>query len=198
MPETHPDEIELLELVEGERTDLADHVASCAECAERVRLLEAGRDALRAAPLLELPAERQAELIRRLPAQERERRFAWRPLAVVVALAALVATVAALAIVNSGGRTSEEGAGMAGGEAGGGAELAPTTAQDTGGDAAKAQPLASVAGDPKEVAADLRDRGFNARVRRDRVVVLSSDPEAVRTALAARKAGDVRVFVRNP
>jgi hypothetical protein len=51
----HPDELELLAFAEGEGEDLRAHVDSCAECSRAVAQARAGRDALRAAGLVEPP-----------------------------------------------------------------------------------------------------------------------------------------------
>src|SRR5215218_226978 len=111
MAGTHPDEHALLDYVDGERDPaVAEHVESCPPCVEHVRLLEAGRDALRSAPLLELGEERRKAMVAALP----ERRDLWRPLrgrlgsaAAAAAALVLVAGIVALATLAGGGGRSD-------------------------------------------------------------------------------------------
>ena len=60
MAEKHPDELELLSFVEEEldddaRHEVAEHLVACRSCTDQVRRLEAGREALRAAPAPRAP-----------------------------------------------------------------------------------------------------------------------------------------------
>src|ERR671937_154215 len=101
---THPEDADLFDYVEGElpperRDTLEVHLASCAQCAEHVARVRAGREALREAQFLQLPPRRRDAIFQNLPAQ----RVSARPspalapkklLAVLVAIAALVAVVA--------------------------------------------------------------------------------------------------------
>ena len=59
MAERHPDELDLLDLVEGElpraaQGSVAAHVEGCARCSEVVRQLRAGRGALHSSCVLQL------------------------------------------------------------------------------------------------------------------------------------------------
>ena len=212
MAEKHPDELELLAYVEEELTaeasrDVGEHLVACRACAESVRRLEAGRGALRASPLLELPANVREETIARLP----ERRDPWRPfrpvrrailVAAPIAAAAAFVGVFVFAAVQLGGGSDEE-AGDAGeaaqveDAAGGGADTGRAEDSDT-----RAQSLAqpgelvrSVAGPPAEVVRVLRREGIPAEVV-EGVVVADSRAGEVEAALAGRAAGPVDVFVR--
>src|SRR5918996_2268514 len=137
MAEKPPDELELLSYVEEElpadaRRDVVEHLVACRACAESVRRLEAGRDALRSSPLLELPEERRREAITGLP----ERRDPWRPfrpvrrailVAAPVAAAAAFVGVFVLAATQLGGGGDESEGGEAAqmaedADAGGGGE----------------------------------------------------------------------------
>ena len=216
MAARHPDEPTLLAYVEGELTAvergaLAAHVAACPECSEQVRLLEAGRAALVAAPLLELPEERRRALLRRLP--DRPQRFGFLEpfrhglMRGVPALAALllVAVFVAFATQLGGGGDddSREGAG------GGGEAAATAPAQTEGAQAGteegaaqdSARPLAGlrvvrrVAGPPREVAQLLRQSGHPAVVRKG-AVVAEGRPGEIRAALEGLPRGPVRVYVR--
>ncbi|MGH3034896.1 MAG: hypothetical protein ACRDON_10160, partial [Gaiellaceae bacterium] len=115
MTGTHPDELALLGYVEEGPHDAAvgEHLTACAACAEKVRLLEAGRDALRSAPLLELSEERRARILAALP----PRRAPWAPFAPlkrvltvaapVAAAGALVAVFVAVGTLGGGGGDEE-------------------------------------------------------------------------------------------
>jgi hypothetical protein len=200
----HPDEHALLAYADGERDHaVAEHVADCAACAEQVRLLEAGRDALRSAPLLELGEERRRELISSLP-ERRERRAAFSrrlgPAAVAAAALVLVAGIVALATLAGGeGGGDEEGGGATPAlesdrAAGGGDESAPTgtTPQTL---SALGAPVRRVQGPVEEVIRLLQGQGIPA-VRRDGSVVAVGDRDDVRAALAGRPRGRVAVYVR--
>jgi hypothetical protein len=211
MAEKHPDELELLSYVEEElpadaRRDVVEHLVACRACAESVRRLEAGRDALRASPLLDLPEDVRQAALAGLP----ERRDPWRPfrpvrrailVAAPVAAAAAFVGVFVFAAVQLGGG---DDAGSEGGEAaqvedaaGGGADTAQ--AEDAGTSAqaleTRGPPVVSVAGPPAEVVRVLRREGIPAEVVEGAVVADSRAGE-VEAALADRPAGPVDVFVR--
>jgi anti-sigma factor RsiW len=208
MAEKHPDELALLAYVEDdgsaeERAAVADHLGACAACAESVRLLEAGRAALRAAPLLELPDERREAILAALP----ERRDPWRifrparrslVVAAPVAAAAALVLVFVLAGVPGGGGDREESAAVA--EEGGGQDAELEQAQE---DAAGAAPssapegtlLRSVEGPAREVVRLLEEAGIPAEVVGGRVVATGAERD-VRAALEGRPAGGVDVYVR--
>jgi anti-sigma factor RsiW len=212
MAEKHPDELELLSYVEEElpadtRRDVVEHLVACRACAESVRRLEAGRDALRASPLLELPEERRREVLAGLP----ERRDPWRPFRPVrraILVAAPVAAVAAFvgvfvfAAVQAGGDGGDaDSAGEAAQvqDAGGGdaAETGRAEDADTSAQTLQTQgpPVVSVAGPPAEVVRVLRREGIAAEVV-DGAVVADSRAGEVEAALADRRAGPVEVYVR--
>lgn len=198
--ETHPHDIELFEYVENElpqrrREEIAAHLATCSACAEQVELATAGRDALRGEGLLELPEERREEILRNLPAREPERapgerrvfspRLAFAALAGVLVLAAMIGI-----LVTSNGSSGEESSAGA------------TAADASGGGVAEAtqSPQAKLfaTGPAAAVAEDLRAKGFDAAVQKDRVVVHGATKQKVREALADRGPGDVEVVVKNP
>lgn len=205
MAGTHPDEHALLDYVDGERHPaVAEHVESCPACVERVRLLEAGREALRSAPLLELGEERRKAMIAALP----ERRDLWRPLrgrlgpaAAAAAALVLVAAVVALATLagGGGGRSDDEGAGGGGAapqalESGGG-ETRGTATTGTRATLDVGAPVRRVRGPVEEVVRLLRGHGIPA-VRRDGSVVAVGDRDEVLATLAGRPRGRVAVYVR--
>ena len=216
----HPDDLELFEYVEGEldetrRPDVAAHVAACERCAEEVRLLEAGKQALREAPFLELPTGARDALLRGLPRQPRAERpsfrFARRRLLTALAPVAVVVAVVVV-LTNTGGNGSERGAAPApsalseqmksSGQAKGTAEAAPQAqapadqgAPSVQAAAPPAAPIRSVAGPAEDVVAFLRKFGFEARVAAGRVEVRSADAAAVERALTDRPAGDVAVVL---
>jgi outer membrane biosynthesis protein TonB len=119
----HPEDLELFEYVEGEleeprRLEVEIHLSSCGQCAEEVRLLETGKAALRAAPLLSLSEERRRLIFAGLPRQTERRPLVLSPKRLIailtpVAAAALVAGV----LVSTGGGDNERLAGPAVGEA---------------------------------------------------------------------------------
>ncbi len=217
----HPDDLTLLAYVEEELTavergSLAAHVAACVDCAERVRLLETGRQALRAAPPLELSEARRQALLRRLP-ERRDWRSFLEPFSVglrraVPALVGLllVAGVVALATqVELGGDDDEAGqpAQVAEEEAGGGgeAEGAQTDAtrqQEATGDDDLPQHflggtlVRQVQGPPRAVARLLRQIGYPAQVQEGAVVVSADTIEEIRVLLEPRADGPVPVYVR--
>jgi anti-sigma factor RsiW len=196
--ETHPDEIQLLDYVEGDldtasRGVVEAHLAGCAECAEQISRLEAGREALRGAPMLEAPVG----LLGELPEQARPARRTFRPgraLAILAPVAAIAGVVAIVATTNPGGGDQSEEAGRAaatmaaGVEEGGGEEGAPTQALD-------AAVVRSVAGPPNEVVQVLLAKGLDARRLDDRVEVRGTTRERVEVALADRPNGPVAVVI---
>ncbi|TMJ97959.1 MAG: hypothetical protein E6G67_01725 [Actinobacteria bacterium] len=190
MTENHPEELELLAYADGELADperVAAHVQACEQCGEQLRLLEDARTALREAPLLELPAERRAQILHDLP-ERPERRRLRMPVGALAAAAALLliaGSVALFTMVGGNGGGGGGSASEAAGQAGGGAK-----AVDTG--ALRAPELGPLVG----VASFLRSRGFDARVEAGQVVVRNARPEDVRRALLGRGHGSVRVVVR--
>lgn len=203
MTETHPDELALLAYLEEEPRDpaVAEHLTACPACGEKVRLLEAGRDALRSAPLLELSEERRARILEALPPR-RDPWTAFRPLRRVLTVAAPVAAAAALvavfvAVGTLGGGGDEQSAGE--GAATATMEAAAPQAEDAEGggtELLRAPPLRRVQGPAREIARELRAKGFAARLEKDSVVVTGADPAEVELALRDRPAGAVAVFVR--
>lgn len=192
--ETHPDEIQLLDYVEGDldtasRGVVEAHLAGCAECAEQIARLEAGREALRAAPMLEAPAG----LLGELPEQARPARRSFSPgrvIAVLAPVAAIAGVVAIVATTNpKEGGGDEAGARAVAAETaqaqeGGGQELAP---------AFDAAVVRSVAGPARDVLQVLLAKGFDARRLDGRVEVRGATPERVETALEDRPNGPVEV-----
>lgn len=210
MAEKHPDELELLSYVEEElladaRRDVVEHLVACRGCAESVRRLEAGRDALRASPLLELPEERRREVLTGLP----ERRGPWRPfrpvrrailVAAPVAAAAAFVGVFVFAAVQAGGDGGDaDSAGEAAQvqDAGGGAEAERAQGADTGVQTLTQQGelVRSVAGPPAEVVRILRREGISTEVVEGAVVADAGAGE-VDAALGGRASGPVEVYVR--
>jgi hypothetical protein len=201
MAGTHPDEHALLDYVDGEREPaVAEHVSSCPTCTERIRLLEAGRNALRSAPLLELGEERRREMLVGLPerAERRSRVFArLGPAAAAAAALVLVAGIVALAtLAGGGGEGSEEGGGAVGGGGGAAQEAQPGTAT-TGARAAQdvGEPVRRVQGPANAVLRLLHRRGIPA-VLRDGSVLAKADREDVQLALKDRPPGAVVVYIR--
>ena len=175
MAEKHPDELELLSFVEeeldgGTRQDVAEHLVACRACADQVRRLEAGREALQSAPLLELPDDRHAEIMASLP----ERRDPWRlfrpakralVIAVPVAAAAALVGVFVLGGTQLGDGGDEEAATPAAeadanmrDQAGGAEEVAPQL------DLPGATLVRSVEGPAGAVVQTLEAAGITARV----------------------------------
>jgi anti-sigma factor RsiW len=196
---THPDDIELFEYVEDDlprvrRDEIAAHLATCSVCAERVELATMGRQSLRGAGLLELPARRRDETLKSLPAQSRSpgERRAFSPKLVLAGLVGLLATAAVIGALvystsNRGSNESSAGGAVAGETSGGGTAEALTGQADL-----------SARGSAADVAKDLRDKGFRAIVQKDRVVVHGATKQQVREALADRGPGDVEVVLKNP
>ncbi|MGH3024560.1 MAG: anti-sigma factor family protein [Gaiellaceae bacterium] len=214
MTDKHPDELALLAYVEEElaaddRREVVEHLVACRSCAESVRRLEAGRTALRAAPLLDLPEGRREELVAALP----ERRDPWRPFrpvrralvvaAPVAAAAAFVGVFVLATQLDLGGGDDDSGdageAAQVAEDAGGGAEMERT---DTGGADTSAKALdapgtlvRSVAGPPAEVVRLLEAEGIAAEVVEGAVVAEGRAGE-VEAALEGRAAGPVDVYVK--
>lgn len=209
----HPSEPTLLAYVEDEleadeRSEVERHLAACPACAGDVAAVRAGREALRAAAELDLPAGAQTRLdgVLAPPSQPAVARSGRRWLTLVAPVAAALALaggIATVAVLDPGGGDDESGA-MAenAGEEGvaadtGGAatqESAPqedTSAKDT-------LLLDRVAADPEQLARELRSLGFRARVEGSTVVVFSSRTAAVRNALRAYASGSVRVVSKAP
>lgn len=214
----HPDDLELFEYVEGDlddarRPDVAVHLASCERCAGEVRLLEAGKQALREAPLLSLPPKGTEALLRGLPRQTERARvpFSFSPRRLVAVLAPVAAVAVAVGVIVSttGNREEERAAVPAEApaaqalksteEVGGVAAEAAPAPEEPAGDAAApslaAGAFRAVAGPPEEVAAFLREGGFDASVVEGAVEVRGADPTAVEQALAGRPDGDVAVVI---
>ncbi len=218
MAEKHPDEIALLSYVEeeiaaDERREVVEHLVSCASCSAHVRRLEVGRDALRAAPLLELPEGRRRELLSALPEQpDRWRLF--RPVRRALVVAAPVVGAAALVGVfvlagtqlrSGGDDDASEGAG-AGAEAAetmndsqGATEAAPESAEDADQRNSllfkDAVVVRRVQGPPAEVLDLLRREGITAEIVEGAVIARAARAD-VRAVLAGRPTGDVDVYVR--
>ena len=201
---THPEDVELFDYVEGDlaqdrRAALEVHLASCAQCTEHVARMQAGRDALRGAPFLELPAQRRESILRDLPAPSgvaRSKLPVWpkRMLAVLAAAALIAAAV--VAIVTTGGGGSEEGAPVSVTTGAAGAEA--STSRDQ---VAPAPQALTATGPAAAVAAELRQKGFDAHVVGNHVEVRNATRAEVRRALAHRlsttyAAEHVRVVVR--
>jgi anti-sigma factor RsiW len=216
MAEKHPDELELLSYVEEElpadaRRDVVEHLVACRACAESVRRLEAGRDALRSSPLLELPEERRREAITGLP----ERRDPWRPFrpvrrailvaAPVAAAAAFVGVFVLAATQLGGGGDDDSDAGEAAQvaeDAGGGEDEAGGDTAEGAQDAETSVPLLErgelvrrVEGPPADVIRLLRREGISAEVVEGAVLADSRAGE-VEAALEGRPDGPVQVYVR--
>jgi anti-sigma factor RsiW len=207
MAEKHPDELELLSFVEEEldgetRREVGEHLVACRSCADQVRRLEAGRDALKAAPLLELPGGRREEIMASLP----ERRDPWRlfrPAKRVLVIAAPVAAAAALVGVFVLGGTQLGGGGGSDDDSGEAAQAGGTIREEAGDAAQEAAPqfdatalVRMVQGPPAEIARLLENEGIPAEVDAEGNVLADGRLGEVRAALAGRPAGDVAVYVR--
>lgn len=214
----HPEELELLAYLEGELDDprrgqVASHLETCDHCAQELRAVEAGRAALRSAPMLELPQERLEALLTRLPSRAATPPgLIRRVLPVAAALAAVAALAGGAFVLGTSGGGDDESSGVAQDEAssagGGAAEGAATTGGSTPegqkgtatdhseGLAPTALRVARVAGSPASVARRLRSEGFNARAVNGTVIVRSATAAEVRKALETLDTGPVRVLVR--
>jgi len=205
----HPEELELLAYLEGELDDLrrgqvASHLETCDLCAQELRAVEAGRAALRSAPMLELPQERLEALLTRLPSRAATPpSLIRRALPVAAALAAVAALAGGAFVLGTSGGGDDEGAGgLAQDEAsnaGGGAEGAATTngaSTDKRQSGSSSSKTALVAGSPASVARRLRSDGFEARAVNGRVIVRGATKADVRKALEQFDPGPVRVLIR--
>jgi hypothetical protein len=203
-PTTHPDETQLFAYVEGEPTapDVAGHVRDCAVCADRVAELEAGRDALRAAPLLQLPDRRSRSIFEQLDRSAEERRarvrrlrdgdgwWAWSPKRLVAVLTPIAAILAVVTVFASTSGTGDDQAGER-------AAAGSTTAGAADQESALAAPAAvrSVAGTAGQVARFLQQQGLDAEAVDGRVEVRNAGPERVRQALVGIDDGAVPVVI---
>lgn len=207
MQGAHPNDVELLEYVEGDLDETAAatiraHVAGCEDCARELAESERARKALHTSPPLRLPDGRLDAMLASLPRQEpRERDVrsfieSRRRLLLVAtpAAAALVAVVIAFAVSPGGGDESgEAGEAVA-------AQTAAAEADESAGTAtapleAAAAPVVRVQGPPRAIVRLLRAEGFTARRERGQVLVIGARPQQVRQALADRPRGDIPVFV---
>ena len=199
----HPEDVDLLAYVEDELDsaragEIADHARTCAACAGQLRELQTARDALRASPVLHLPAERRDRLVAQLPAPRGMRRATPRRLFALVA--ALVAVAALLAVV----ATQQNGPRLGGQAEDEAAEQTPPPAGEAERDAGppgaaleSAAPVAEVEGPPSRVVDFLEERGYAARVVDGSVEVRAKSRAAVAGLLNRRFAsGDVQVYVR--
>jgi anti-sigma factor RsiW len=218
MAERHADELTLLAYVDGELPDderqaVEGHLQTCPTCAVEAHRLEAGRDALRGTPLLELSEERRRAIVASLP-ERRERFGFFAPLrrlgpALPAAAALLfVAAFVALATQLPGGGDDDAGeAGMAVEESAEDRATEESAEEPTGGertseafgDDAEAltsgELVARVEGPAGEVVRLLRRSGHVAFVR-DGSVVVVGDAGEIRAELEDRPSGPVRVYVR--
>ena len=208
----HPEDVELLAYVDEELDsaragEITAHMRTCATCASQVRDLATARDALRAAPLLHLRAERRSRIIAGLPAPAHPPRA--RPRRLLALVIVLLAVAAVLAVV-----AAQENGPTVGGEAERAAEQAPTqtaeTERDETGEAGRADPRAApeaaLSGAPPVARVDapaarvanfLREQGYDARVVGRSVEVRTRRRAAVQRLLTGRFArGDVAVYVR--
>jgi hypothetical protein len=204
----HPEELELLAYLEGELDDprrgqVASHLETCDRCTQDLRSVEAGRAALRSAPMLELPEEHFEALLTRLPSRAATPPgLIRRTLPVAAALAAVAALAGgAFVLGTSGGGDDDSASGLAQDEAsnaGGGGESAATTdgASTDKRQSGPSNKTALVAGSPATVARRLRRDGFDARAVNGRVIVRGATGAEVRKALEAFDPGPVRVVVR--
>lgn len=203
----HPEELELLAYLEGELDDprrgqVASHLETCDRCAQEVRAVEAGRAALRSAPMLELPSERLETMLTRLPSRATTPPgLIRRALPVAAALAAVAAVAGGAFVLGTSDGGDDDAAGVAQDEAssaGGGGEAATTKGTSTDERQGGPSPgkAALVAGSPVSVARRLRSDGFDARAVNGRVIVRGATAAEVRKALETLDTGPVRVVVR--
>jgi hypothetical protein len=204
----HPSELTLLAYVEGElegdeHASIEAHLTACASCAADVALARQGREAVRAAPHLELPAETRERMLAALPPQRAEWRATGRRwLAVgapVAAGLALVGGITTLAVVDGGG--GDGGGGDAAQAVDESAEGGAVATEDAGADtrggipAPSSSALKSVAAEPRELARELRRQGFEARVEGRTVVVRTGRVAELQRLLGDYPTGAVRVRV---
>jgi hypothetical protein len=210
MTEKHPDQLELLAYVEeeldpGPHRELGEHLAACLSCAEQVRRLEAGRGALRAAPLLDLSEDRKQTIMWSLPDRP-DRWGLFRPVKRALVVAAPVAGAAVLigVFVLAGTQLDGGGDDDAGGEA---AEVAADegageTTEEGARPESEASPLQDAAfvrtaqGPAAAVVRALDEEGIAAEVDAEGRVIAEARAGEVRAALAGRPPGGVSVYVR--
>ena len=214
MTEKHPEQLELLAYVEEEldpglRRELGEHLLACPSCAEQVRRLESGREALRAAPQLELSEERKQTIMSSLP----ERPDPWgffRPVkralvvaAPVVGAAALVGVFVLAGTQLGGGGDDDEGgdaAQVADEGAAGTAEEESDAAPETAAplqDAPEGTAFVRTAqGPPAAIVRALEREGIAAEVDSSGRVIAEARAGEVTAALAGRPPGRVPVYVR--
>jgi hypothetical protein len=216
MAERHPEELDLLAYVEEElssdaRQEVVEHLVACRTCSDHVRRLEAGREALRSAPQLEVSDEAHEKILAALPVRRAPSR-SWTPLRRVLAVAAPIAATAALVggmvavgTLGGGGGDNDE-AGEAAGVA------AETGAADMGGAEERSSAeggetvapamslldatlVRTVQGPPGEIVVRLGNAGITAAIEEGAVVADASAAD-VRAALAGRPGGTVPVYVK--
>jgi anti-sigma factor RsiW len=204
----HPEELELLAYLEGDLDDprrgqVASHLETCDLCAQEVCAVEAGRAALRSAPMLELSQERLDAVLTRLPSRATTPPGLIRRVLPVAAALAAVAALAGGAFVlgTNGGADDESASGVAQDEAsnaGGGGESAATTKKESTVESQGGPSYlrTAVAGSPASVARRLRRDGFDARAVNGRVIVRGATEADVRKALEQFDPGPVRVLIR--
>jgi anti-sigma factor RsiW len=202
---THPEDVDFFEYVEGDlpekqRVELEVHLAACAQCAEQVARVQAGRDALRQSQFLQLPPRRREAILRGLPEQRKEARgFSISPKQLVAVLTPVAAVAAAVVVLVS---TGENGGDFGDAAAPGGATASAPMLESAGGGeaedpatASKSRRLLSVAGPADAVASELRQKGFDAEAVGNRVEVRNATRAEVRNALRARRDGSVRIVI---
>jgi hypothetical protein len=208
---THPDDLELFEYVEGDlegarRPRVAAHLAACAACAAEVERLEVGRDALRAAPLLNMPPKKKDELFERLSRRERPASFGGMKRLVAI-LTPVAAVAVVVGVIASGTRLGDDDEARVGGGAGDAALTAP--ADQGGAEAESAQSAApaqeetardaavrSVAGPPARVVELLRAAGYESEIVNGGVEARGATEREVLAALDSLPDGPVPVYVR--
>jgi anti-sigma factor RsiW len=203
---THPEDVDLFDYVEGDLAaarleQLEAHLASCAQCAEHVAMVRAGRDVLQESQLLELSPQRREAILASLPERHAQgRRFSVSPkraLAVLVPVAAVGAVVAAIVTTGDFGMTGSGGGGVTAR-----AEAAATSREATGGGAASAPTTKQAydtlltSGSAEAVARDLRAKGIKAKVVGHHVEVRGATRAEVEQALGKRRTGSVRIVFK--
>lgn len=213
MAKGHPQRHDLLDYVEGsldtaDRSELKQHLDSCAACRELVADAEAGKRLLAASPPLELSQSHADAIVAALDApapRPEHRRPAWR-FAVVVAVALAIAVPLAYVALQGGGSDDSASSGAAADT--GAAEGSEDAGGETtgGGAAAPEEPpqltvVRGVEATPAAVARALRTAGYTAEVEADTVIVTvpEADVKDVATLLDDRfEAGNTIVFWREP
>jgi anti-sigma factor RsiW len=171
---THPEDSDLFDYVESDlpderRAEIETHLATCSACSKQVELVTMGRDALREAQFMHLPARRAEGVLANLPTQAREpgKRRALTPKQLIAVLTPVIAAAAVVGVlVSSNGTPGQSSAGRT-----------------------------SAGTEVQGAAGGLRGKGFDAVAQADRVVVRGASKKAVRTALADRGPGDVQIVV---